>query len=153
MIDCCVLVQSLSTFEDTPHLLSILLSVQPFLNTLKLLRRYFSETMLPWNIQHAQELCGFSPCPPYKLCSKDPPEVYAVPLGILMEDLPIIMLEFLRNMKRKLMVEEVFFLFVPTSIKLDGLRQTTVVFRRNSCRNKFHENLFEDWIFCLLQSW
>ena len=70
--------------------------------------------ILPREILHDQYICGLSPSPTYRFHPEDSPEVYAVPLGSLIEDVPIMMLSFIRNMKIKLVVGEVFVLFLHT---------------------------------------
>ena len=50
---------------------------------------------------------------------EDPPEVDAISLGILIADVLIIMLCFLRNVKVKLMAVSAFVVCVPTEITLD----------------------------------
>ena len=50
------------------------------------------------------------------LYPKDPLEVDVVPLGCLIEELPIMVFYFLRNTKRELMVGVLFVLFVLTKI-------------------------------------
>ena len=53
---------------------------------------------------------------------KVPPKVYSVPIGCIIVDVPIMILGLIRNTNSKLMVVEVFPLFVATASAHNGGR-------------------------------